>query len=135
MPKSAHCKTRWHNRCEMAECDCDCHPEELFAVVSPDRDTGTSAVAEPGAPPPHPEPFDHGVFRIAEESPGTDLNEPWRLGICEECKEPTWSHNRRAVERREVLCETCAYMLLSNLTETRVKTENRPRPPINPFIR
>ena len=86
-------------------------------------------------PPDYPLPFDHGKYRVAEEPIGTDMRAPWVLGYCLECKSPTWTHNARMVEKNEVLCETDAFMLLTELAEKRVQQENRPaqRRPIDPF--
>ena len=89
----------------------------------------------PDCPPDYPLPYDHGKYRVAEEPVGTNLHTPWVLGYCLECKSPTWGHNARMVEKNEVLCETDAYMLLTELTDKRVQQQNRPaqRRPINPF--
>lgn len=91
-------------------------------------------VNEPQPPPPYPAPYDHGHYRVAEEQPGTDPHQPWRLTFCLECREPTWTHNHNPKTQDEMLCETCAYMLLSEMSETRVKVQNqlRGRMP-NPF--
>lgn len=82
----------------------------------------------PQPPPPHPGAFDHGIYRIAEEPIGANLYAPWELFHCVECRSATWRHDPRAD-----MCETCAFMLLTELSETRVKYQNRTRTPYNPF--
>ena len=99
--------------------------EDVRVIVRPFEDENT--------PPPHPLPFDHGKWRIAEERPGVDLNHPWLRGVCEECKEVTFSHDPRGVQNRELLCETCAYMILTELSEMRVQKENRRPAAVNIF--
>jgi len=86
-------------------------------------------------PPDYPLPFDHGKYRVAEEPVGTDMRAPWVLGYCLECKGPTWGHNAQMVKKNEVLCESCGYNLLSELTDKRVQQQNRPvqRRPYDPF--
>lgn len=84
-------------------------------------------------PPPHPLPFDHGKWRVAEEPLGTDRTGPWHLGYCVECRLPTWTHSAKSVERDEVLCETCHYMLVTEMAEQRVQKENRTPPKFDPF--
>ena len=76
-------------------------------------------------PPPHPASYDHGRFRVAEEPPGTDLYQAWELDYCLECRLPVFTHNAKVAAKHESLCESCAYLLLTELTETRVAKENR----------
>jgi len=89
----------------------------------------------PVPPPLHPLPFDHGKFRIAEEQPGTDLSQPWRATRCLACREITWTHCHNPKLQDQMLCESCAYSLVSGMADDRVKNENRMRaiPPYNPF--
>lgn len=140
--KSPQCKLgRWCDHCEMVECDCACHN---FADVAQGSSTDVSPMETYGdagsspavsSPPPHPLPFDHGKYRVAEEQIGTDLTKAWVLDYCIECKEPTWTHNAVFAGKHESLCETCAYLLVSDYAEQRVKAENRRPPYINIFGR
>lgn len=154
--KSQHCRTRWHKYCDDAECTCEHHfsddvvgKENVSAVYpfSADITEGGPAVefdpvnygvvvidTGPKPPPPHPEPYDHGVFRIAEEPLGTDLTQPWVLDYCLECREAVWTHSAVMAAKHESLCESCAYQLLSELTDRRVKMETRQAMKLhNPF--
>lgn len=96
----------------------------IIPVVDPDIPRLPPSMAEVsvpvGSPPPHPLPFDHGKYRIAEEPIGTNPFQPWQLFYCVECREPAWRKNLKAD-----LCESCSYMLVEALTEDRVKKENR----------
>ena len=84
-------------------------------------------------PPPHPQPYDHGKFRIAEEPPGTDMYAPWVQDVCIECRGMLWTHNAKVAEKHESVCETCAYLMFSDLADLRVKNESRAKPFNNPF--
>lgn len=94
-----------------------------------------STYSIPSPPPPHPLPFDHGKFRVSEERPGVDRAQPWLAGRCGECREITWSHSARDVERQEILCESCYYFAVTGMAEQRVNNENRIRviPRFDPF--
>ena len=113
--KSGYCKHYDHSRCVTSECDCRCHAVR--------EDVPEVAVILPitGSPPPHPEPFDHTKFRVAEELPGTDRTVPWRLDYCRECKYPVWTHSAAD----DHMCEECYFSLLQKLTDDRVQQENR----------
>lgn len=76
-------------------------------------------------PPPHPAPYDHSRFRIAEEMAGTDLHQLWRLTYCLECREATWTHNHNPRTKDQMLCESCAYLMLESYTTDRIKHENQ----------
>ena len=95
--------------------------------------TPTLGTNDPQPPPPHPLPYDHGKWRVCEEAIGTDLNQPWQLSYCLECRLPTFTHNARSVERHEVVCESCYYQLMNELADNRVAKENRTRTPHDPF--
>lgn len=144
--KSSHCRTRWHDRCsgviehddgsaDVCECDCGhvglnggllASQEIPESVVHSDSEGNIHAGEYQNAPPPHPEAFDHDLFRVAEEQPGVDPYQPWVLDFCLECHMPTWTHDHMRAERHEILCETCSYMLISELSETRAKRQNTP---------
>ena len=94
-------------------------------VLASDASSNLAVSLNPNSPPPHPLPYDHGRFRTAEEQPGTDLTQPWRLTHCLECREPTWSHDNTSKTKDEKLCESCAYLLVTELSKTRVSKENR----------
>lgn len=79
-------------------------------------------------PPPHPLPYDHGKYRIAEEPLGTDPFLPWEEFRCLECHEAGWRKNPKAD-----LCEACSYQLFVEISEKRVVQENRTRTPYDPF--
>jgi hypothetical protein len=140
--KSPQCKTRWHKHCIDPECDCEHHaiyslnPEAVTKVKFDPVNYATIVIdtIPPQGPPPHPEPFDHGVWRVAEEPPGTDRLQPWVLDYCLYCSGPTWTHNARVAERHETVCEGCAFLMLEELTGDRVKRETRQARVINdPF--
>lgn len=144
--KSSQCRTRWHDRCtgviehddgSADVCECDCGHTGLNKV----NEGGIGASienadvpqvrfgapeSEPYSPPPHPEAFDHNVYRVAEEQPGVDSYQPWVLDFCLECHMPTWTHDHMRAEKHEILCETCSYMLISELSETKAKRQNTP---------
>jgi len=102
----------------------------FFSAVATDIAYRGLVIHEAGykGPPVHPLPFDHGKFRIAEEPPGANLYAPWEEFRCVECRESTWRHDSRAD-----LCESCAYLLFSELSEKRISNESRVRPPHDPF--
>lgn len=143
--KSAQCRTRWHDRCgreiENVDgsayiCECDCHAALITQIsnVIIHEDMALDVVPQWMGPPPHPLPFDHGKYRIAEEPPGTDLTLPWQETFCVECRERTWTHNQRSVERQEAICESCYYMMVSDHYDELAKRQrgwnNNQPPPI-----
>jgi hypothetical protein len=110
-------------------------PREPIGFVDTNPYPLARVVADPVPPPLYPLPFDHGKFRVAEEQPGTDLSQPWRLTRCLECREAVWSHNHDPKLMDQMLCESCAWTLVSGMADDRVANENRHRaiPPFNPF--
>ena len=139
--KSNYCAKYVHNVCQQrfhlhSYCDCQCHADvaQTEEHLTNQEVVGSIPAVSYQGPPPHPAPVDRGKWRIADEPPGTDLTQPWVLGTCEECKDPTWAHSAKAVANRELLCETCSYNLVSELADLRVAAESRRAPRIiDPF--
>lgn len=132
----------WHRKClREIECDdgtafiCECACHQLSELTLDMIDDAVKKAQQPefNCPPPYPLPFDHGKYRVAEEPLGTDPMWPWVLDYCLECKEPTWTHNARVAGRHESLCETCAYLMLAQHHEERVKAETRHQGTVNPW--
>ena len=114
-----------HNKRKPVIAYVDANPYPLARIIP--------AFDDIAAPPPHPHPFDHGAFRIAEEPPGTDMYAPWVQDVCIECRGMLWTHNAKVAEKHESICETCAYLMFSDLADLRVKNESRVKPFNNPF--
>ncbi len=140
--KSQSCRfKRWCDHCDSPDCTCECHfgdkveeGNSEVRVIGSTSDFGSESEGSTpslgiNTPPPHPEPLDHGRWRIAEEPLGADLTRPWEEFLCLECREPAFRHDPRAD-----LCESCSYLLVNELAEKRVGLENRAaRKPHNPF--
>ena len=132
--KSAHCRTRWHDRCagiiehddgSANVCECDCgHAGVVQAIFTLEKENRVSP--QQNCPPPHPEPFDHNLYRVAEDPPGTDMYQPWIAAFCIHCLMPLWTHSALMAEKNECLCEECSWLLISEISETRAKRQNVP---------
>lgn len=93
------------------------------------------AIGEPAVrmPPPFPLPFDHRLFRLAVEPPGTLMTDPWKAVPCAECKEICFTRQANA-EYGSVICEEDLWRLMEDRGEAQ-KLQNRTmvRLPYDPF--
>jgi hypothetical protein len=106
-------------------------PAIQAAATSPAIPSQTMQEIIANGPPPHPLPFDHRLFRLAVERPGTLVTNPWRDFPCSECKLQTWTREEKA-EYGTVICEDCLWRLSENQGEKQVQ-QNRARQPYDPF--
>ena len=83
-------------------------------------------------PPPHPLPFDHRLYRLAVERPGTLVTDPGREIPCVECHLGCFTREQTA-EYGEVICEDCMWRLSQDQGEQQVRQQNRVPPSFNPF--
>lgn len=117
------------------------HKRPVAVDVDPTRINYTEAARVPPEvlheiarmPPNWPLPFDHRLYRLAVEPPGTLMTDPWKAVPCAECKEICFTRQKNA-EYGEVICEEDLWRLMEDRGELQVK-QNRTmaRVPRDPF--
>lgn len=123
-------------------CVCDCH---VNAVIVQERDNkewiekitdlqgvpaalATTPIYHPPVeeqedfprfelPPPYPEPFARGRYRLAADRPGLARENPWRAVRCRECNYPCGTQEYELRWLSDIICEDCLWRRYEELIE------------------